>query len=611
MWLLVGKLCIMMYGVVRCGNIGVDMFLFLSGIGLWYAWTKTPRLRHFYWRRYVRIYPAWLLMAALFYIMNYSQYGAKSYSPDIPNLVANILVNWSFWRIDDLTFWFIPAIMMMYTFAPFYMQLIIRWPSYRWLPVLFMVWAVMVQYYPPVHASVGHVEIFWSRIPIFLIGINCGKWVKLVMARGCYWRKCAFCDVKLPYIGCFKMPKAAEIVDAMEEFFGSLSEQKPEEPEPIPHEEPEDVRVYEPSHDRRDRQPIPILTEEKYPELAPVVLPQQPRPVRARPQQQTESEPQETAEQAVKKRRNLRPLAVVLILCLSLVAGALAVNLFWPRSERATQINPTPDPQSFYAQQPDPQAQPGEAEEQSPQVVAVPDPVPAQPRYTVVRSDSTWLQAQAACREQGGYLAVITSRQELDEVTGYRANPETKKKVYLDPSLQVFTDGDTISMAIGQSENRFTPMQMAVYTAALANHGVRYKATFLNRIISPDYQDLVYELKPTVAARLEISEDAYETYTLGMHMVTSEPGGSGYKVFGDYEIPVAAKTGTAQHGGEGSDHAAYVCYAPFDDPQIAVAIYVEKGAQGGALGNIARAIFDVYFATEYENDTVKAENSLN
>ena len=200
---------------------------------------------------------------------------------------------------------------------------------------------------------------------------------------------------------------------------------------------------------------------------------------------------------------------------------------------------------------------------------------------------------------------------ELDEVTGYRANPETKKKVYLDPSLQVFTDGDTISMAIGQSENRFTPMQMAVYTAALANHGVRYKATFLNRIISPDYQDLVYELKPTVAARLEISEDAYETYTLGMHMVTSEPGGSGYKVFGDYEIPVAAKTGTAQHGGEGSDHAAFVCYAPFDDPQIAVAIYVEKGAQGGALGNIARAIFDVYFATEYENDTVKAENSLN
>ena len=45
---------------------------------------------------------------------------------------------------------------------------------------------------------------------------NSGKWVKLVMARGCYWHKCAFCDVVLPYIGCFRMPKAKAIVDAME-----------------------------------------------------------------------------------------------------------------------------------------------------------------------------------------------------------------------------------------------------------------------------------------------------------------------------------------------------------------------------------------------------------
>ena len=46
---------------------------------------------------------------------------------------------------------------------------------------------------------------------------NSGKWVKLVMARGCYWHRCAFCDVKLPYIGCFRMPKASVIVDAIED----------------------------------------------------------------------------------------------------------------------------------------------------------------------------------------------------------------------------------------------------------------------------------------------------------------------------------------------------------------------------------------------------------
>ncbi|MDO4159876.1 MAG: acyltransferase [Prevotellaceae bacterium] len=166
------------YGLNRCGNVGVDMFLFLSGIGLWYSWCKNTSVKNFFWRRYIRIYPAWVLMASLFYIPNYLNVPGGGYSPDLLNLVLNILINWSFWRIDDLTFWFIPAIMMMYTFAPAYMNLIRRNPAYRWLPVAAMVLAVMVQYYPPIHQSVGHVEIFFSRIPIFLIGINFGEYVK-------------------------------------------------------------------------------------------------------------------------------------------------------------------------------------------------------------------------------------------------------------------------------------------------------------------------------------------------------------------------------------------------------------------------------------------------
>ena len=166
------------YGLVRCGNVGVDIFLFLSGVGLWYSWTKNPSLRHFFRRRYVRVYPAWLVAACMFYIPNYLGTPGGGYSPDLPNLIANILIGWSFWRVDDLTFWFIPSIMMLYTFAPAYMSLILRHPSYRWLPVAAMVLAVMVQYYPPVHQAVGHLEIFFSRIPIFLIGLNCGAWVR-------------------------------------------------------------------------------------------------------------------------------------------------------------------------------------------------------------------------------------------------------------------------------------------------------------------------------------------------------------------------------------------------------------------------------------------------
>ncbi|MBQ8701282.1 MAG: acyltransferase [Prevotella sp.] len=175
----------MFYSLHKCGNVGVDMFLFLSGIGLWFSWTKdskpstlNSKLLSFYRRRLLRIYPAWLIIAALYYIPNYLNAPNGGYSPDIPNLIANIAVGWSFWRIDDLTFWFVPAIMMLYVFAPFYMMLIQKNEQWRWLPVVFLVWMVMVQYMPPVHAAVGHVEIFWSRIPIFLLGINCGELVR-------------------------------------------------------------------------------------------------------------------------------------------------------------------------------------------------------------------------------------------------------------------------------------------------------------------------------------------------------------------------------------------------------------------------------------------------
>lgn len=167
-----------MYGLVRCGNAGVDIFLMLSGIGLWFSWTKNPDIKSFFKRRYLRVYPAWLLIASLYYIPQYINSGGNGYSPDVPNLVLNVLVGWSFWRVDDLTFWYVPAIMMMYTFAPFYMTLIRKRPVFQWLVVVAIVFAVMVQYYPPIHSAIGHLEIFFSRIPIFLIGVNMGALVK-------------------------------------------------------------------------------------------------------------------------------------------------------------------------------------------------------------------------------------------------------------------------------------------------------------------------------------------------------------------------------------------------------------------------------------------------
>ena len=166
--------------VNRCGNVGVDMFLFLSGIGLWYAWTKAPfsggewaRLPLFYRRRFQRIYPAWLLLSSLYYIPLYME-GKFS----LWQTIGNILIGWRLWSgfVDE--FWFIPMILVFYLVSPFYMMLIQRQRVWCCLPVVAMVFCVLLQYWKPLNMTLGHLEILFSRVPIFLLGINAGQWVK-------------------------------------------------------------------------------------------------------------------------------------------------------------------------------------------------------------------------------------------------------------------------------------------------------------------------------------------------------------------------------------------------------------------------------------------------
>src|SRR5574344_1355419 len=61
----------MFFGLRRIGNVGVDMFFYLSGIGLWFSWMKKPSLKHFFKRRFLRVYPAWFIVATVFYLSDY------------------------------------------------------------------------------------------------------------------------------------------------------------------------------------------------------------------------------------------------------------------------------------------------------------------------------------------------------------------------------------------------------------------------------------------------------------------------------------------------------------------------------------------------------------
>lgn len=199
---------------------------------------------------------------------------------------------------------------------------------------------------------------------------------------------------------------------------------------------------------------------------------------------------------------------------------------------------------------------------------------------------------------------------ELPENTGHRANRETKKALYGEDTG--WYTADKIASAIGQSDNQFTPLQLCVYAATLANRGTRYKATFLSRVVSADYTELVLENSPKVMSTFEISDEAFAAYSEGMYQVNSMWYGTGYKTFSDYPVQVAGKTGTAEWVA-GSDNGAYVCYAPYDEnnpdaPEIAVSIYGEKAGHGSTMAVVARDILDEYFGTEKASDTLTYEN---
>jgi penicillin-binding protein 2 len=197
---------------------------------------------------------------------------------------------------------------------------------------------------------------------------------------------------------------------------------------------------------------------------------------------------------------------------------------------------------------------------------------------------------------------------ELPEDTGHRANAETKAELYKDnPDLSGWYGADTIAAAIGQSENSFTPMQLAAYTSALANGGPRYKATFLDRVVSSDYKTLIEKNDPELISNYQFSEDAMACVRDGMRLAATEGTASTY--LKDYDIAVCAKTGTAEHGAGGSANGSFICYAPADDPEIAIAVYVENGAQGGNLAQAAVAVMDEYFKTA-QDDTIAAEGAV-
>ena len=177
--------------------------------------------------------------------------------------------------------------------------------------------------------------------------------------------------------------------------------------------------------------------------------------------------------------------------------------------------------------------------------------------------------------------------------------------------------GETLSAAIGQSYNTFTPLQMAKYVAMVANGGKKIDVTIVKSIVNADGSEVPRnEYESYVNGKLGLTEDDTEELNFsqeninavleGMRGVTSESGGTAYSTFKDFNIEVGGKTGSAQTGIEGKTNAWFVGFAPFDDPEIAIVVFVRNGGHGGYTAEVAKEIIAQYFGmntTQVTEDT--------
>lgn len=177
---------------------------------------------------------------------------------------------------------------------------------------------------------------------------------------------------------------------------------------------------------------------------------------------------------------------------------------------------------------------------------------------------------------------------EIGESTGTLASPELRAK-----NGGVWQPGDVIQAAIGQSDNAFTPLQLATYCATIANNGTRLKTHLVKEVTNYNRDQVISETKPVETDKVDVSPENLKIVQEDMKGV-SQAGGTAYSVFKDYGIAIASKTGTAENPGH-SDNAVFMAYAPYDDPQIAVAVVLEYGARGTYSMGVAKDIFDAYF----------------
>ena len=185
---------------------------------------------------------------------------------------------------------------------------------------------------------------------------------------------------------------------------------------------------------------------------------------------------------------------------------------------------------------------------------------------------------------------------ELPEAEGVLASIANKEA-----AGQIWNPGDTVQAAIGQSDNLITPLQLANYCATIANGGTRLKPYMIKSVLSADMSEIIFETEPQVVNTLNVSKKNLDIVKQGMREVVLYSGCNYY--FQDCIVDAAGKTGTSQVKKQTDSGETVVCnngffisFAPYDDPEIAIAIVAENGQTGSKTSQAAVPVYNYYFS---------------
>ncbi len=190
---------------------------------------------------------------------------------------------------------------------------------------------------------------------------------------------------------------------------------------------------------------------------------------------------------------------------------------------------------------------------------------------------------------------------EIGDSAGVLASPEYAEKIG-----ETWTDGQTITAAIGQSYNLFTPLQLANYVATLVGGGDHYEAHLLKSAKSFDNSSVVYAYNKAPINHVDMADSTLEAVKKGARGLAT---GSLSYVFRNCVVDVGCKTGTAETG-QKLTNGCFVAFAPYDDPQIAVCVVAEQGGGGANLAPVALDIINAYFSSASTTETIEGENTM-